>query len=215
MKVLVLGAVSETGRAVVEKALAAGHQVTAAVPRGGQLTPGHERLTVLVGDPADQSFVDTVVRGQEAVVSVVGVNSRRPTTVYSETAANVVAALEKAVEQAKPGRVVCLSSSEVDADGPGLSLFHRTYRKLIIHRRYRNLLNDMSRMEDELRRSDLDWTVLRPARLRHGPSTGRYRTAIGARVPDGRALFTGDLGHYLATRLDDRATYRNVVELAY
>ena len=211
-----LGAASETGRAVVEKALAAGHQVTAAVPRGGQLRPGHERLAVLVGDVTDQSFVDDAVRGQDAVVSVVRAKTRRPTTVYSEVAANIVAALEKATENAEPGRVVCLSSSEVDADGPGLSLVRRIYRKLVIHRRYRNVLNDMSRMEDELRRSDLDWTVLRPARLRHGPATGRYRTAIGARVPDGRALFsTGDLGHYLATRLDDPATYRNVVELAY
>jgi putative NADH-flavin reductase len=215
MRVLVLGANNATGRAVVANALQAGHQVTAVVPRGGVVTPPHERLAVVVGDVTDQSFVDSAVPGQDAVVSVVGVTSRRPTTLYSEAAANVVAALEKAGQDGEPCRVLCLSSSQLDADGPGLSLARRVYRKLVIHRRYRNILNDMERMESELSRSDLDWTVVRPAPLSHGPAAGRYRTAVGGRVPDGRALSIGDLGHYLANHIDDPATHRSVVELAY
>ena len=31
-----------------------------------------------------------------------------------------------------------------------------------------------------MRRSDLKWTLVRPARLTDGPHTGRYRTAVDA-----------------------------------
>jgi putative NADH-flavin reductase len=212
MKVLVFGASDATGRAVVTQALEAGHEVTAVAPAGAVVAPAHERLEIVEGDVTDQPLVDKAVLGQDAVLSVVGVSGRRPATLYSEAAANIVEALEKA----DPRRVLCLSSNRVEADGPGLTPGGRLYRKLIVHRRYRNPLNDMSRMENELERSDLDWTVVRPATLTDGPATGAYRTAIGGRhVPHGRTLSTGDLGHYLANHLDDPATYRTIVELAH
>jgi putative NADH-flavin reductase len=212
VKVLVFGTADHTSRAVVGAALAAGHAVTAVFPTGTSVTP-HERLEVVHGDATDQSLVDSLVPGSDAVLSVVGVGHRGPTTLYSEAAANIVQALDGA-EGAGTRRVVCVSSARVDADGPGLSGPRRIYTKLIIHRRYRNPLNDMERMENELRRSDLDWTVVRPATLRPGPAGSGYRSTVNGHVPNGSALTTGDLGHYLAAALDDPATYRAVVELA-
>jgi putative NADH-flavin reductase len=210
MKVLVFGTADETSRAVVAEALDAGHEVTAVFPAGTDVGLDHDRLEVLDGDVTDQSFVDKAVLGKDAVVSTVGVTTRRPTTLHSEATANIV----EAVRGTEPRRVVCVSSSHVDADGPGLSPLRRLYTKLIIHRRYRNTLNDMTRMENELLRSGLDWTVVRPTPLRPGRSTGRYRVAVDGHVPGGRPLPTGDLGRYVATHLDDPTTYGTVVEVA-
>jgi uncharacterized protein YbjT (DUF2867 family) len=210
MNVLVFGTADHTSRAVVAEMLAADHEVTAVFPPGTRVAPPHERLNVVDGHVTDPSVVDEAVEGKDAVVSVVGVTSRRPTTLYSEAAANIVEALEGG----EPRRVVCLSSSRIDADGPGLSLARRIYTNLIIHRRYRNVLNDMARMEHELRLSDLDWTMIRPATVIPGRARGVHRTAVGGHVPPGRAVTTGDLGRYLATHLDDPATHRAVVEIA-
>jgi len=210
MKVLVFDTGDDAGRAVIAEALDAGHEVTAVVEEGRGVATSHERLEVLPGDVTDRSFVDKAVLGKDAVVSVQAVTHRRPVTLFSDAAANIVEALEAA----GPRRVVCVSSNEVDPDGPGVSLLKRFYVKLIIHRRYRNKINDLERMEAELERTALDWTVLRPAKTTAGPATGQVRTANGGHVPGAGRLTTGDLGRYIATHLDDPTTYRSVIELA-
>jgi uncharacterized protein YbjT (DUF2867 family) len=43
--------------------------------------------------------------------------------------------------------------------------------------------NDLARMEDVLRESGLDWTILRPPQLTGKPLTGTYRTAVGRQPP--------------------------------
>jgi hypothetical protein len=45
---------------------------------------------------------------------------------------------------------------------------------------------DLAVMEDVLRDSSLDWTVLRPPQLTGKPFTGRYRTAVGRPVRPAR-----------------------------
>jgi hypothetical protein len=41
---------------------------------------------------------------------------------------------------------------------------------------------DLARMEEVLRDSDLDWTIVRPPRLTGKPLTGTYRTAYGQNI---------------------------------
>jgi putative NADH-flavin reductase len=215
MKVLVVDAGHETGHAVVDASLEAGHDVTAVVTEGSVTPARRDRLEVVTLN-GDRSVLEQAVAASDAVVSVVQVDHRRPTTRYSDVAADVVEAVEAVEQTGRPCRVLCVSSSQVDPDGPGLSLLRRLYVKLIIHRRYRNTINDMRRMENEVRRSPaVDWTVVRPAPLEDGPATGRYRTAVDAHVPGGRSISKGDLAQYIATHLDDESTSRSVVELAY
>jgi uncharacterized protein YbjT (DUF2867 family) len=51
MKILVIGAAGKSGRAVVEAALSAGHQVTAFVHTIGEYQPAN--ITVIEGDATD------------------------------------------------------------------------------------------------------------------------------------------------------------------
>jgi uncharacterized protein YbjT (DUF2867 family) len=46
---------------------------------------------------------------------------------------------------------------------------------------FANVYADLAEMEDILRQSGLDWTVVRPPRLTGRPLTGIYRTAYGQR----------------------------------
>lgn len=70
MKVLVIGAGGRTGRAVVDRARAAGHDVTAFVHHAeGYDVPG---VAVREGDAADRAAVEAAVSGQDAVVDTIG-----------------------------------------------------------------------------------------------------------------------------------------------
>jgi putative NADH-flavin reductase len=71
MKVLVIGAVGKSGRAVVEQALAAGHDVTAFVHKTEGYLPD-SNVRVIEGDARDRSAMDSAMLGQDAVIDTIG-----------------------------------------------------------------------------------------------------------------------------------------------
>jgi putative NADH-flavin reductase len=76
VKLTIFGATGGTGRRLLERAIAEGHEVTAFVRNPSRMTARHERLEVVVGDVFDLEPVEEAVVGREAVISVLG--SRRP-----------------------------------------------------------------------------------------------------------------------------------------
>jgi uncharacterized protein YbjT (DUF2867 family) len=73
---------------------------------------------------------------------------------------------------------------------------------------------DLALMEDVLRQSGLDWTVLRPPRLTDKPFTGRYRTAYGHSVTGGRSIPRADVAHCMLAVLDQPESIGQVIGIA-
>jgi uncharacterized protein YbjT (DUF2867 family) len=69
-------------------------------------------------------------------------------------------------------------------------------------------------MEDALRDSGLDWTVLRPPQLTDKPLTGRYRTAVGRNVHGSRSVPRADVAHYMLAVLDRPETIGQIIGIA-
>ena len=63
-------------------------------------------------------------------------------------------------------------------------------------------------MEDLLRESGLDWTVLRPPQLTGKPLTGRDRTAVGRDVRGGRSIPRADVAHYMLAVVGQPGNHR-------
>jgi uncharacterized protein YbjT (DUF2867 family) len=74
---------------------------------------------------------------------------------------------------------------------------------------------DMSLMEELVRASAADWTIVRAARLTNGPLTGRYRTRAGANLPGAWSISRADLASYLLSQVEDAVAARETVEIAY
>ena len=94
MNVLVIGAAGRTGKAVVEQAVAAGHQVTAFVHQAGDYAMPNVR--VIVGDATDGAVVAAATAGQDAILDTIG--SKAPyksTTLESDIASIVLAAMRQ------------------------------------------------------------------------------------------------------------------------
>ncbi|HWM52138.1 MAG TPA: NAD(P)H-binding protein, partial [Thermoplasmata archaeon] len=81
MKVVVFGATGETGRHLTERALRAGHTVTAFARDPTRMPIVHERLRVVRGDVLDPPSVDRVIPGHDAVLSALGGTARNPAPV--------------------------------------------------------------------------------------------------------------------------------------
>ena len=67
----------------------------------------------------------------------------------------------------------------------------------------------------ELGDSDLEWTSFRPPQLKDTPVTGTYRRIIGAAVPKGWSISRADVAHAMLAALDDPATLKQAVGIAY
>ena len=69
-------------------------------------------------------------------------------------------------------------------------------------------------MEDALRDSGLDWTIVRPPRLTDKPLTGRYRTAYGENLRRGLTVSRADVAQLMLGVLDQPAAVKQTVGIA-
>jgi uncharacterized protein YbjT (DUF2867 family) len=157
MNLTILGAAGATGTELVEQALAAGHQVTALARSAEQLTITNPSLHVFAGDATDGAVISEVMKGADAVVSVLG--ARGP--VIAEATRAIVAA----ADQEGPDRIVMLSSFAV-ARGR-----LKPVSKVVTRIAMGSQVKDKAAGEDVLRASGLDWTIVYPTKLTNGPRT--------------------------------------------
>ena len=83
--------------------------------------------------------------------------------------------------------------------------------KVLLRKRY----GDLARMEDALRDSGLDWTVVRPPRLTDKALTGTYRTANGRNLRGGVLISRADVAHLMLRVLEQPQTIRQAIGVAY
>ena len=82
--------------------------------------------------------------------------------------------------------------------------------KAILRRHYA----DLATMEDAVRDSGLDWTIVRPPRLTDKPLTGRYRTAYGENLRRGLTVSRADVAQLMLRVLDQPAAVKQTVGIA-
>uniref|UniRef100_A0A2R8N085 Biliverdin reductase B n=1 Tax=Callithrix jacchus TaxID=9483 RepID=A0A2R8N085_CALJA len=95
-KIAIFGATGQTGLTTLAQAVQAGYEVTVLVRDSSRLpSEGPQPAHVVVGDVLQATDVDKTVAGQDAVIVLLGTrNDLSPTTVMSEGARNIVAAMK-------------------------------------------------------------------------------------------------------------------------
>ena len=169
MRIVIFGAAGATGRALVTQALTQGHQVTAFVRTPAKFELKHAGLNMVQGDVADDAAVERALFGQDAVLCALGAATplkRDPTLV--DGVDNMV----RAMERGGPRRLIYLSFLGVRGGRSQLSLLGRYLVAPLI---LRNVVTDHEAKEHIIRRSSLDWIIVRPPRLINGPHTRVYR----------------------------------------
>jgi len=205
MKLIIFGSTGGIGRQVVAQALDVGHQVTAVARHPEMLEIQHERLQVIRGDVLEPASFQHVLIGQNAVVSALGIITKEPTVFYSSGMQNILNAMQTSGVQ----RLLCISAGATDPGG-----WQRWIVKPILWRLYGEMYADLLRMEDTVKASGLNWTIVRPPRLLDEPRTGRYRIAINKHLTFGISIPRGDVAEFIVTHLAEPTTYHATVELA-
>jgi putative NADH-flavin reductase len=207
MNLIVFGSNGGIGHNVVVQALEAGHNVTAVARRPESVTIQHPKLTVKRGDVLDAASLAPLLAGQEAVVSAIGKESRAPTVLYSQGVANILQAMQPAGVR----RLLCISATGLD---PG-QWFQHLVAKPILWAILGEMYSDLARMEELVKRSAVDWTIIRPPQLNNKARTGHYQVSCNEHLPAAWSISRADVADYILRHLADRSTFRTWVEVAY
>jgi putative NADH-flavin reductase len=111
--------------------------------------------------------------------------------------------------------VVVISAAPVATDDHGTTLPHRLLAGPLLRTLLRGLYADMAIMEDTIRRSGTDWTIMRPRQLTDGPRTGTYRQAEDSNLRRGYRISRADLADAILASLDDPDTVKATIAIGY
>jgi putative NADH-flavin reductase len=209
MRLLIVGATGGTGRALVEQALARGHDVTALARNPARLRVTHPRLTVVAGDVMVPVSLDHAVRGQDAVLSALG--HKRwfyPTRILSAGTQHLIDAMRRHGVR----RLVVETALGVGETWWQMGLYYTLFVRVFILPFY---FFDKRRQEALVCGSGLDWTLVRPGALNDGPRRGVFRQ--GPRV--GHWLWTvgisrADVAGFMLDQVSDPRYVNAVVGIA-
>lgn len=208
MKLTVFGASGAIGGHVVRQALDAGHKVTAVV-RASSGFDIPEVEVIRVPGLTDPAALAPAVEGADAVLSSVGPRRLMDAGVASATHRVLLAALAATGVR----RLVTVTAAPVIPPSPEEAWLVRRVMYPFISAAFRKVYVDYTTMENDIRQSGTDWTVVRPPRLTNKPLTGRYRMAIEAN-PRGFTIPRADVAHAMLAVLDDPGTIGHAVGVA-
>jgi putative NADH-flavin reductase len=216
----IIAATGGIGRHLLAQALDQGHTVTAVVRNPAKLERRPSRRITADLTRPDPRQLAVAVEDADAVLSAYGAHGRGDAGI---TASGTRAVIE-AMQSAGVRRLVAVSAAPVltipspgrpnpPRHDPADSLLMRYVLGPLFRRSMSVHLHDLAAMEDDLRASGLEWTVVRPADLDDAPR-GRYRTAVDANPPSsglvpkvGRA----DVADFMLRSLSDPTTVKQAI----
>ena len=221
MKLTIFAATGGIGRQLLEQAIAAGHDVTAVVRSPEKLSG--EAVRVVQADLAtpDPAALESAVNGADAVLSGLGPRSNADAGIAARGTAAIVAAMQAThvrrivvVSAAPVGTVPSPGRPRPPKHDPGDGFFMRHLFSHVAGALFGKVYTDLAQMEDVLRDSGLDWTVVRPPRLSSKPGTGRYRTAYGQNVRGGWIVPRADVAQLMLRAVGQPETIKQVIGVA-
>ncbi|QHT68773.1 SDR family oxidoreductase [Rhodocytophaga rosea] len=168
MNIIVFGASGATGQQIVSQGLSAGHSVTAFVRNPEKITLQHQLLRVVQGNVKNYKEVESAIQKQQAVISTLGVSK---TFRHDPDVIQGVQHIVKAMEKHQVKRLVYQSTFGVPECRVDFGFFAQNVLPVLLHKEFQ----DHTHKENLIRKSHLDFVIVRPVMLTNGPRTGKYR----------------------------------------
>jgi putative NADH-flavin reductase len=198
MKLSIFGATGGTGKQLVEQALVAGNEVVAYVRNPSKLDMKHEHLTIVQGELSDQTMIESAVNGADAVISVLGPRGQSKSKPITRGMQNIITAMKK-----RGVRRLIISSTLSAKDSNDLPEFRAkalvTFVRLTMHAAYEEIV----RVSETVRASDLDWTIVRLPMLNNNPKSGKVKVGYLGRKEVGTWISRADVADFILKQVQD------------
>lgn len=170
MQVIIFGATGSLGSHILQQALAKGYTVRAFTRNAGKLTGiNNPSLEVIQGDVSNFDEVYKAISGVDAVLCALG--DGRKGNVRANGTQNIV----NAMEAAGVDRLVCQTTLGVGDSWANLNFF---WKHIMFGFLLKKAFQDHELQEVVIKRSQLDFTIVRPSAFTNGPSTRDFKVGF-------------------------------------
>jgi uncharacterized protein len=213
MKLVLFGATGHVGHAILDEALARGHDVKAIVRDASRLNESHNKLHVVVGDITNSASWQTSAKGADAVIA--SVSARRDGN--SDTIPNAARALLETLPRVGVKRLLWVGGAGSLEVAPGVKViddphFPDAWKP---EAKAQAIALDVFRAS----KADIDWTYISPAALlEDGARTGTYRMGGDELLTDASGhsrISVPDYAVALLDRLERQDALRQRITVAY
>ncbi len=195
--VLIIGASRGIGLEAVRQALAAGHMVRALARSASEIEIDHPQLEKISGSALDPEIVRKAVSGTDAVITALGVP---PTLQHVHLFSGSARVVTTAMNEEGVRRLIAVTGIGAgDSKGIGGPLYARFFQPLFLGKIY----EDKDLEEGLIRKSGLDWTIVRPGFLTRFAHTGRYKVLTDRKEWTGGFISRADVADFLVKQIDD------------
>jgi nucleoside-diphosphate-sugar epimerase len=198
MKLTVFGGTGKTGKLLIQRALADGHQVIAFARNPAKLQMESDRLSVIHGNLSDMDAIERAVSGSDAVISLLGPSGNVKDTSLSSGMERILSAMKGQGVH----RIVAISTPSVP-DPNDLPDFKFKCLVTMVKTAVPGAYNEIVRIGDAVRSSGLQWTLVRVPLLTDKPKTGRVRVGYLGQGSVRIRLSRSDLAQFLLEQVHD------------
>ena len=202
MKLLVIGASRGIGLEVVKQALSRGHEVRAFAQSADSIRLSNSRLEKRNGNALKVSDIASAMTGVDAVILTLGVRAGPgmvlgTVDLFSRATQIVVDAMKKA----RVKRLICVTGFGAGESRAKLGPLQAIFFHLLFGRAY----DDKDVQEVMVRKSGLDWIIVRPVILTNGPKTSRYKVLDNPKDWRSGTVSRADVADFLVKQVQDPA----------
>jgi len=209
-KVAIIGATGRTGKELVEQSIARGLHPVCLVRNRFKLSVGSQKVNVITGSPLEYKDVLSTIDGCDYVLVALNIARKRdtpwakvisPLNLFSESMKNIISAME----EKNVKRVITVS-----AWGAGDSYEETNWLfKFLINRT--NVGKAYAGHEDQeklLRKSQLNWTSVRPVGLTNGQKHKPILIRTKKEHPLKLSISRKDVAKFMLDILDDETYFK-------
>ncbi|KFY18714.1 hypothetical protein V493_08395 [Pseudogymnoascus sp. VKM F-4281 (FW-2241)] len=165
MRILIIGGNGQTGRIVIDEALQRGHTITALL-RDPSTVPAKKGLNIVKGTPIEPSNIESAFNAVEgdpptAVIVTLGSPLEKGTRVMTESHEHLIAAMKSH----GISKIATTSSFGIGSSLPNITF---VMRWAIANTSLGYRFADHNQVDETLKKSGLDFVLLRPVRLTMG-----------------------------------------------
>ncbi len=208
MKIVIFGATGTVGRQVVIQALGLDHEVTAFVRTDknslGELQ--HDNLHIFKGDVFNQASVKEAIKGQDAVICALGAGKKGG--VRAPGTKNIIDAMEELGVK----RFICQTTLGAGDSRANLNFL---WKHIMFGWLLKEAYKDHQLQEELVKRSNLDWTIIRPGAFTDGPATGKFKHGFSSSEKTKLKISRADVAMFLLMQLESEQYIRKTPALSY
>jgi putative NADH-flavin reductase len=159
----------------------------------------------VAGDVVNFEAVEKAIVGQDAILSALGSPTLKKNRVLSDGTKNIISAMEKHGVK----RFVCETALGVgeSKNQPGF-----VFNSFVVPFLLRNVFADKEIQERDIKRSNLEWIIVRPGGLTNGAKTGNYRYGLNRSIK-GR-IARADVADFMLRQLKNDEFLRQTPAIA-